>query len=158
MANNNIYYLLLGGNQSNTEDLFGKSINLLNEFGSVIRTSKIYSSEPWGFESKNLFLNQAIEYVSDLSPESLLINIHQIESSLGRKRKNTGIYEDRAIDIDILIWNKGKFSSKNLTIPHAELHKRAFALIPLNELCEDYVHPVKGKKISELLFEHNNSQ
>ncbi|MFP5471243.1 MAG: 2-amino-4-hydroxy-6-hydroxymethyldihydropteridine diphosphokinase [Bacteroidia bacterium] len=154
MAKNFTYYLLLGGNENNTLQLFDKAILFLSKEGNVVKKSSIHQSEAWGFKSEKLFYNQALEYKTDLPPENLLKKIHEIEISLGRIRDNSG-YKDRGIDIDILLLSNESFSSENLQIPHPLLHQRAFALKPLIEICPNYVHPILQKTIAELLLAHN---
>jgi 2-amino-4-hydroxy-6-hydroxymethyldihydropteridine diphosphokinase len=148
---NNTYFLLLGGNEANTLELFEKAKQLLSKEGDVVQESKIYQSKAWGYESDKLFLNQAIKFISALLPEELLQKIHTTEHQLGRTRKNDG-YADRGIDIDILLYNNEMFKTELLEIPHPHLHKRAFALAPLNDLYTDYQHPKLKKVIRELYF------
>jgi 2-amino-4-hydroxy-6-hydroxymethyldihydropteridine diphosphokinase len=148
---NNTYFLLLGGNEANTLELFEKAKQLLSKEGDVVQESKIYQSKAWGYESDKLFLNQAIKFISALLPEELLQKIHTTEHQLGRTRKNDG-YADRGIDIDILLYNNEMFKTELLEIPHPHLHKRAFALAPLNDLYPDYQHPKLKKVIRELYF------
>jgi 2-amino-4-hydroxy-6-hydroxymethyldihydropteridine diphosphokinase len=154
MANFLTYYLLLGGNEHNTLELFEESVALLSKEGSVFKQSKIYQSEPWGYQSEKMFFNKAIQLKTSLNPEELLNVIHHIEKKLGRTRNNNG-YQDRGIDIDILLYENDVYSSSNLKIPHPLLHQRPFALAPLNEICPDYMHPILHKTLAELLLQHN---
>jgi 2-amino-4-hydroxy-6-hydroxymethyldihydropteridine diphosphokinase len=150
MATKN-YFLLLGGNEANTLELFEKATQLLSKEGMVLQQSKLYQSKAWGYQSNKLFFNQAVEFNTELSPEEVLQKIHAIEHQLGRTRNSEG-YEDRGIDIDILLYNDETFKTERLEIPHPHLHKRAFALAPLNEICPDYQHPKLKKVIRELYF------
>jgi len=143
-------YIGLGTNMGNRNENLVQAINLLNRKGaSVIRVSGIYDSEPWGFTSKNKFLNQVIKVETSLEPFILLELILQIENEMGRTRHISG-YEDRIIDIDILIYDNRIIKSKKLEIPHKQMHSRAFVLAPLLEIAPDLVHPVLNKSIKDL--------
>lgn len=156
MANFLTYYLLLGGNEANTLELFDEAFKFLSNGGIVEKKSTVFRSEAWGYQSEKLYFNQAIEFKTLLQPEELLKKIHQVETSLGRIRNNIG-YEDRGIDIDILLFEDKVYESDSLKIPHPLLHQRTFALNPLSEICPKYMHPILQKTVEELLLEHNNN-
>lgn len=151
MAEKHIYYLLLGGNLPNTLNCFDLSIDLLSEVGDLVNKSKIYKSKAWGYESKNEFKNQALEFTSILNPSELLLETQKIEKKLGRKLRYAENYEDRVIDIDILFCGDTIIESENLVIPHPLLHKRMFALEPLSEIAPNFIHTILLKTIKELL-------
>jgi 2-amino-4-hydroxy-6-hydroxymethyldihydropteridine diphosphokinase len=75
--------------------------------------------------------------------------ILSIENKMGRVRTQKNA--SRIIDIDILFFNDEIISNENLTIPHPEIQNRKFALIPLNEIASDLVHPVFKQSIKNLL-------
>ena len=149
----NTVYILLGSNLGNKEQNLINAKNLLNKYvGDVISSSTFFYSEPWGFESKHNFVNQAIKITTKLQPINLLKQTQFIEKKIGRKNKtNNADYSDRVIDIDILFYNDLIYDAHNLKIPHPLLHKRLFTLKPLNEIASEFVHPVLNLKISELL-------
>jgi 2-amino-4-hydroxy-6-hydroxymethyldihydropteridine diphosphokinase len=68
-------------------------------------------------------------------------------------REETLKWGPRCIDLDILVYDDVVMDTDALTIPHPLLHKRKFALAPLEEIAPELVHPVKGKTIRELLRE-----
>lgn len=143
--------LLLGSNLNNRLQLLRKAkIQIQAKIGRIIKESSIYESEPWGFKDNNIFLNQVIIIDSSQSPGEILSNIHQIEEKLGRKRKKTTGYESRTIDIDILFFGDKIIKTEQLTIPHKQLHKRKFTLLPLQELEPEMIHPVLKKSITDL--------
>lgn len=142
--------LLLGSNLGNRKQFLDKSMELIkSEVGSVLKVSSVYESEPWGFNSNNLFLNQAIIVETTYQPQTILKKLQKIEKELGRKIKSQ-TYQNRTIDIDILFYDKMQLESKNLIIPHPELHLRKFTLIPLIEIAGDYIHPVLGQRLDML--------
>ena len=129
-------YLSLGSNLGNREQLLHRAIALIDErIGTVQRVSSFIETEPWGFKSKHPFLNAACLVLTTLSPEECLKRTQQIERELGRKRKSrNGIYHDRPIDIDLLMYDDIQLSTPTLTLPHPHMQERDFVMIPLREI------------------------
>ena len=153
----NLFYLLLGGNVDDRKYYLNRARQkILSNIGKIKQCSSIFETEPWGFKSEDLFLNQVVITETEKNPEEILNEITIIESELGRVRSNEG-YSSRTIDIDILFFNNDVFDKKDLTIPHPGLHQRRFVLEPLNEIAPDYIHPVLKKSVSELLSECNDT-
>ena len=146
-------YLLLGGNLGDKQNVFSEARNKLNELtGKITAQSTIYETEPWGFESDDIFWNQVLEISTNLSPEEVLEKTQQIELEMGRIRKSKE-YDSRIIDIDILFYGNQIIDQKNLIIPHPLIQERKFALVPLCEIAADLIHPVFQKSIRQLLDE-----
>lgn len=146
-------YVLLGGNLGDKKQLFEQTIRLLGErVGRVTCRSATYETEPWGFESSDLFWNQVLEISTNLSAEEVLAQTQQTEIELGRIRK-TNQYDSRIIDIDILFYGDQVISIENLSIPHPRIQDRKFALVPLNEIAPELIHPVFQKSIGQLLLD-----
>jgi len=144
-------FLGLGTNMGKRAENLSKAVQRIEtEIGSVVKTSSVYETEPWGFRSEEQFLNMVIKVNTDLSPAELLTRILSIEASLGRKRKAKQ-YVSRIIDIDILFYDDQMIDEKNLKIPHPLMHERRFVLEPLCELEPDLIHPVLVKTLKELL-------
>ena len=137
-----ISYLMLGGNLGDRMHYLCRSIDLLNRnAGAVIAMSSIYESEPWGFDSRQWFLNQAVALETNLSPFELLECVQQIEKSLGRRRTQKG-YQERTIDIDIILYGNIVINAPQLVIPHPLMTERMFVMLPMAELAPDMEHPV----------------
>lgn len=146
-------YLLLGGNLGNKQQVFANAqTRLEKQVGIISARSAIYETEPWGFESEDLFWNQVLELKTDLSPEDVLAQTQLIEKELGRIQKEKQ-YDSRVIDIDILFFDDHIIKTGNLTVPHPRIQERKFALVPLCEIAGDFIHPVFQKSILELLNE-----
>ena len=145
-------YLGLGSNQGNRRQLMEQAIAMINEqIGAVVRQSSFYETEPWGFDSPNLFLNAVICVETTLCPRCLLERTQQIERALGRKKKttqevkmsslhtphsalHTPHYSDRPIDIDILLYDDIIVDDPDLKIPHPLMSQRDFVMKPLREI------------------------
>ncbi|MCA6435365.1 MAG: 2-amino-4-hydroxy-6-hydroxymethyldihydropteridine diphosphokinase [Bacteroidetes bacterium] len=146
-------FLCLGTNLANRQFNLIECANLIEKkLGFIVQKSSIYESPSWGYQSSNRFLNQVLEIKTKLNPQKLLKVLLQLESSMGRKRKEgNAIYADRLIDIDILFIDELKISTQLLNVPHPLLHQRNFVLQPLNEIAPNFVHPVLNKTIKELI-------
>ena len=145
-------YLGLGTNTGNREENLTAAIAELSQLsGLCISKSAFMETEPWGFESNNRFLNCTVALETDIPPLELLDMTESIERKLGRTVKSVnGVYHDRIIDIDILLYGNMVINSERLTIPHPLMHKRDFVLFPLCEIAADVKHPVLNKTIFEL--------
>ena len=144
--------LLLGSNIDNRLELLAAASSLIMaQIGSVVVASSIYESDPWGFDSNNSFLNQALLIKTNISPEKVLEKCLSIESQLGRTRNENGVYADRNIDIDILLYEDLIVSSEALEIPHPRMHQRRFCMEPLVEIAPNWVVPTFQKTTSQIL-------
>ena len=145
--------LLLGGNMGDSAELCRKAVELIEkQIGETTRVSSLYSSEAWGFETEQDFINQAVVVRTSLPPHRVLELALEIEAQLGRKRSGKG-YSSRTMDIDVIFYGGKIIDTPRLTVPHPRLHLRNFVLIPLCEIIPDFVHPVFGKTIRQLLEE-----
>jgi 2-amino-4-hydroxy-6-hydroxymethyldihydropteridine diphosphokinase len=147
----NKVYFGLGTNLGNRKVNLRKAIEMIGEhIGKVLKSSSIYETAPWGFDSEDDFLNMVVLVETTLTPLELMKKIVTIESMLGRER-NQDRYSSRIIDIDILLYDDLILNENGLKIPHPLMHERRFVLVPLNELAPELIHPVKGKSIRVLL-------
>lgn len=142
-------YLSLGSNLGDREANLRTAVRMISErIGHVSATSDIIETEPAGFDSPNRFLNQAIGVETSLTPETVLELTQAIEKEIGRKEKShNGIYKDRIIDIDLLMYNGLIINTDLLTLPHPQMEYRWFVLEPLAQIAPDEFHPVAGKNI-----------
>ncbi|GHT43804.1 2-amino-4-hydroxy-6-hydroxymethyldihydropteridine diphosphokinase [Bacteroidia bacterium] len=146
-----IAYLSLGTNLGEKEQNIRTSIHMLKDrAGTIPALSALYETPPWGFRSGNSFLNAALCLETSLTPFDLLDTIKLIEQEMGRPPKASDIYQDRIIDIDILLYGGLILDTAKLVIPHPLMHKRKFVLTPLAEIAPALLHPVLEKTILEL--------
>ncbi|NLO43757.1 MAG: 2-amino-4-hydroxy-6-hydroxymethyldihydropteridine diphosphokinase [Candidatus Cloacimonetes bacterium] len=146
-----IYHLLLGSNLADR----AKMIELAREHIAqiegleILRSSSVSETKAYGLEDQPDFLNCVLEVETELEPEVLLCKLLGIEHIMGRER--TIKWGPRNIDIDILLAGDLVVQSPSLTLPHIDLHNRAFALKLLCELVPEALHPIENKTMAELL-------
>ena len=147
----NIVFLGIGTNSGNREENLKNAVDGIKErIGSVIKSSSVYETEPWGFMTDDQFLNMVVEVETELSPLSLLPEINNTETLLGRIRDKKQ-YVSRIIDIDILFYEDLIIDECSLKIPHPLMHKRRFVLVPLCEIAPEMIHPVLKMSCTSLL-------
>jgi 2-amino-4-hydroxy-6-hydroxymethyldihydropteridine diphosphokinase len=128
---------------------------LLAPKAQVLKASRVYKTQPWGYEDQPAFLNQVLQVETELDPPELLKHLKRIEKKMGRQA--TFRYGPRAIDLDILFYDDLIYSTDVLQIPHPLASERAFVLVPMREIAPDYIHPVLGKTIRELALKVDSS-
>lgn len=150
-----VVYLSLGSNIGDRVGYIQQATSLLGAHAdiNIVTASSFYESEPWRMDSDNWFVNAVLQISTSLSPEALLDECQRIEAQLGRTRCHKNEYSDRTIDIDIIFYDKLILNNERLTIPHKFFHKRAFVLVPMLEIAEDFVHPFFGKTVESLYEE-----
>jgi 2-amino-4-hydroxy-6-hydroxymethyldihydropteridine diphosphokinase len=152
----------LGDRQANLEEAIRR---MSERFGKPFRISSFIETEPWGYQSENLYLNGAAIFRVELVEEAgakrrsrysgielieILKWLKGIERDMGRASAGDG-YSDRPIDLDILFYGDRVIRTPELTLPHPHLHEREFVLRPLLEICPEKVHPVLRLTIAEIV-------
>ena len=153
-------HLGLGTNIGNRKENLTRAIEALSlALGPCTAQSSFIETAPWGFDSENAFLNCAVAFETELAPLELLDTTEKVEREMGRTTKSSGgIYHDRVIDIDILLYGSEIVETPRLTIPHPLMHMRDFVLEPLAEIAPHAIHPTTGKSIEELTTELKEQQ
>jgi 2-amino-4-hydroxy-6-hydroxymethyldihydropteridine diphosphokinase len=138
----------LGDRKANLREAEERLVQIPNT--RIVKASSLYESEPHG-NAKTWFVNSVLEIETELEPEELLKRTRAIETAMGRKRVKGKRWGSRIIDIDLLLMDNQTVSKRTLKIPHPEMHKRRFVLLPLAELAPHITHPHLGTSMSELL-------
>ena len=129
-------YLGLGTNLGHREAHLQHAAALVGErIGRVVCASDVYYSKPWGFKSDHDFANMVLCVETRLMPTDLLHVTQAIERDMGRTHKSVGgVYHDRIIDIDVLLYGRVTIWSEHLVVPHPLMHERDFVLVPLRDV------------------------
>jgi 2-amino-4-hydroxy-6-hydroxymethyldihydropteridine diphosphokinase len=146
-------FLGLGSNLGNKEQNLHDAIQKIEKrIGRTVSLSTFYDTAPLGFISENDFLNAVLCSESLLFPLEILKETQIIESEMGRVNKSVnGIYQDRLIDIDLLLYDRLIIRTEKLTLPHPLMSERFFVMAPMAEIAPEMTHPVSGKKMKEIL-------
>lgn len=145
------FHIALGSNKGNKFTNLQHAIDaIFTKIGGIESISKVYKSPAWGFESDD-FLNCCLILKSDLAPQTVLQTLLHIETTMGRERNEGAGYQARPIDLDIIFVEQQTISTQTLQVPHPELDKRKFVLLPLNDIASQFIHPKFKKTVATLL-------
>ncbi len=114
-----------------------------------LAASSLYATSPVSSIDQDDFLNAAIAVSWAGSPADLLEFLNRIEEDMGRTREIPG--GPRVIDLDILLFDNLVLETPSLVIPHPELHRRRFAIVPCLEIDAGIIHPLYGKPLASFL-------
>ncbi|OKZ06609.1 MAG: 2-amino-4-hydroxy-6-hydroxymethyldihydropteridine diphosphokinase [Bacteroides oleiciplenus] len=145
-------YFGLGTNLGDKEQNLRLAVQHIEErIGKVVSLSAFYATAPWGFASDNAFLNAVICVETSLPPLEILSVTQSIEKEMGRTHKSVnGVYSDRVIDIDLLLYGDLVLDTPVLRLPHPLMQERRFVMEPLAEIAPDVMHPVLGKTLGNI--------
>lgn len=143
-------YIALGSNMGDKKGYLDMAVRMLKEHPDcrVEQVADYLVTAPYGGVQQDDFLNSALKLRTLLTPEELLHELHSIEQAAGRER--TIHWGPRTLDLDILLYDDLVMDTEDLHIPHIELHKRDFVLIPLAQLAPYLRHPLLHTTIGEL--------
>ena len=153
-----IVYLALGSNLgSKFVNIEKAKLLLLNNGVKIIQCSNYYETYSWPNKKFPKYLNVVIKAKTKLNLQNLFDLIKSIEKKLGRKK--TSVNYPRICDIDIIDYNKKSLSiythKHKITVPHPRMKTRNFVLIPLLDVCKNWIHPKSRENISELISKFN---
>ena len=145
-------YIGLGTNLGDKEQNLRTAVHKIEErIGKIISLSAFYATAPWGFDSDNAFLNAVVCAETSLPPLEILSITQSVEQEMGRTHKSVnGVYSDRVIDVDLLLYDDLILDTPTLKLPHPLMRERRFVMEPLAEIAPDVMHPVLGKTLGDI--------
>lgn len=150
-----VYAIALGSNQPRSRSLTPRRLvlNALERFThkpfKALDQSRLVETVPLG-PSRRRYVNAAILVRTSLDPDEMLDKLHKIERKAGRNRRCRA-WSGRSLDLDIILWSGGMWSSDNLTIPHPAFRERTFVLQPLAAIARSWRDPLTNLNIAHLL-------
>ena len=148
-----VAYVGMGSSLGDRHAYLDKAKELIREDPLVlsVRESARTETAPYGGAAKNAFINSALRVETLHTPEGLLGLLMRVERECGRTREVH--WGDRTLDLDLLLFGDEVRSEGDLILPHPEMTRREFVLAPLADIAPHAVHPLCGKRVSELLSE-----
>jgi len=146
-------YVGLGSNLGERETMIRLALEQMATLPETAlgRVSSLYDTAPVGELDQPNFLNAVAVVETDLTARQLLWNLLLIERRLGRVRSPQARYGPRTIDLDLLLYGDQVIDEPELAVPHPELERRAFALVPLLEIAGHLQDPLTGRPLSASL-------
>jgi 2-amino-4-hydroxy-6-hydroxymethyldihydropteridine diphosphokinase len=143
---------------SNLESRFGdreanlrEAVRRIETLGEVKSVSSFYDTEPVGLVEQPKFLNGALLLETELGPQELMRGLLGVERAMGREREGAVLKGPRVIDLDLLLYGDWVLWAEDLILPHPRMEERRFVLEPLAEIAPEWLHPVLGVTVRELL-------
>ena len=142
--------IALGSNLGDRHSHLAFAVAELSRLLTQTRVSSLIESDPQDVpDEQPRYLNAVAVGKTDLEPEALLEQLMAIERARGRERR--AVRASRTLDLDIVLYGDRIVATPTLEIPHPRFRERAFVLGPLAELEPDWVDPVSGRTVLELL-------
>ncbi|HKY40511.1 MAG TPA: 2-amino-4-hydroxy-6-hydroxymethyldihydropteridine diphosphokinase [Polyangiaceae bacterium] len=143
-----LYVVGLGTNLGDRLAVLRSAVLALGPYGHVRRLSHVYETPALGPPQPD-YLNAAVLFDSGLPPRELLDELLRIEQRHGRERRER--WGPRTLDLDLLLSPGLTLEVPGLRLPHPELVRRPFALVPLLDVLPDACDEVSGASYAELL-------
>jgi 2-amino-4-hydroxy-6-hydroxymethyldihydropteridine diphosphokinase len=142
-------FLGLGSNVGERFGYLQKAYDEISLRSKIISSSAIYETEPMGKMKQQNFFNAVIEIETNETLDELFSFIKLLEKKIGRRAR--GKWESREIDIDMLLFGNEIIETERLTVPHKEMHKRKFVLIPFVEIAPNIIHTKLQQSMASVL-------
>ncbi|MBK8637386.1 MAG: 2-amino-4-hydroxy-6-hydroxymethyldihydropteridine diphosphokinase [Chromatiaceae bacterium] len=140
-------YVAIGANLAGPEGQVRRALVELGRLtGSrMLRASPLYLTKPLGPANQPDYVNAVVSLETQLSPRNLLLALQAIENAHGRVREQ-GHWGPRPLDLDILLYGEDRVDEPDLHVPHPEMSRRAFVLVPLADIAPgDLAIPGQGR-------------
>ncbi len=134
----------LGGNLNDPRDQVLRAFKALDKLPHtrLLARSSLYRSAPVGYLNQPDFINAVAMLETELTPRELLDALLVLERANGRTREF--LNSPRTLDLDLLLYDDLHHHEHGLTVPHPQMHKRAFVLLPLLEIAPGCIIPGVG--------------
>lgn len=142
--------IALGSNIGDSLRILEAAIETLAQTPGINLSAKSswYKTKPVGPPQPD-YLNGCAILQVEMNPQILLETLLQIEQQFGRIRQER--WGPRLLDLDLLLYDGLILDTPNLQIPHPRMTQRAFVLVPLTEIAPDWVEPISGNAIKDLV-------
>jgi 2-amino-4-hydroxy-6-hydroxymethyldihydropteridine diphosphokinase len=142
--------IALGSNLGDSLSIVKDALKILAQTSGITLQahSSWYQTAPVGPPQPD-YLNGCALVDVQLTPQELLETLLRIEAQFGRVREERN--GPRTLDLDLLLFDDLILDIPNLQLPHPRMRERAFVLVPLAEIAPNWVEPVSGKAIAQLV-------
>jgi 2-amino-4-hydroxy-6-hydroxymethyldihydropteridine diphosphokinase len=139
-----IAYVGLGSNLADPVNQVVRALDALDTLPQtrLLQASSLYRSAPVGYLDQPDFINAVARVETGLAPRALLDALLALELEGGRTREFQNA--PRTLDLDVLLYDDLVHHEHGLTVPHPQMHLRAFVLLPLLEIAPDCIIPGVG--------------
>lgn len=141
--------IALGSNLGDRASHLDFAVRRLRNVLSAVSVSRWYETTPVGVGPQPSFLNGAMTGLTSLTPGALLRELLAIERERGRERPHPGA--PRTLDLDLILYDGAVVDEPGVCVPHPRFRERLFVLEPLSEIAPDWVDPVTGRTVEEIL-------
>lgn len=117
---------------------------------SIDLVSSFYETAPVPISDQPWYVNGVARISTQLSAHDLLQRLHDVEAEFGRVRRERNAA--RVIDLDLIAYGRDLLREEDgIQVPHPRMAERAFVLLPLRDVAPDWVHPVLGRSVGDLV-------
>ena len=126
-------YIGIGSNLTDPVSIVRDAITCLGKISGseLVKCSSVYQSEPVSDIPQDDYVNAVVAIKTDLQPTCLLLELQAIEHAFYRQRDPALKWAPRTLDLDVILYGNRNINDSHLTVPHPEMSKRLFVLIPL---------------------------
>jgi len=147
----------LGSNLGDRRAHLEWAVDRLRSILASLETSDVIETDPVDVpDAQPPFLNMAVTGQTSLTPERLIEGLLDIEKRGGRERRSPKAA--RTIDLDVILYGDVAIATPAVSVPHPRFRTRRFVLEPLAAIAADWVDPVTGRTVRQLLDDLNEKE